>query len=92
MSRCVTDVLAERGNAEVQVKPAIYFNADKTGARPLFGSLRPQDALETSLPAAIPIGQLCDPSKAGPRAGRAFNFRTLFEAQRDLYRLGSSSA
>jgi len=81
---------AERGNAEVQVKPTIDFNADKTGAKLTY---RIAEGPRIAFGDIIARGNTYTDSyvilrKAGLEPGEPFNFRTLFEAQRDLYRLG----
>jgi len=81
---------ADRGNIEIQVSPQTRLSADKTSATVTY---RIAEGPRVTVDDVIVRGNTYTDTdvvlrKAGLRQGEPFSYRSLLEAQRDLYRLG----
>lgn len=81
---------ADRGNIEIQVSPETQLSADKTSATVTY---RIAEGPRVTVDDVIVRGNTYTDTdvvlrKAGLGQGQPFSYRSLLEAQRDLYRLG----
>ena len=81
---------ADRGNIEIQVSPETQLSADMTSATVTY---RIAEGPRVTVDDVIVRGNTYTDTdvvlrKAGLRQGEPFTYRSLLEAQRDLYRLG----
>ncbi|HXI14021.1 MAG TPA: outer membrane protein assembly factor BamA [Thermoanaerobaculia bacterium] len=81
---------SDRGNVEIQVTPDVQYSEGKTAAKVLY---KLAEGTRVRTGNVIADGNSYTDSyvilrKAGIKPGQPFSFRNLFEAQRDLYRLG----